>query len=85
LYLHLGNDFLISGREVIAIINVDPIEEIDRTVKDIIELGEAERKLELIGEKEKAKCLVITDDRIYLSPISSLTLQKRILDPYKEG
>lgn len=83
MFLHLGNDFLISTENIIAIINLDQEQQLNRTTKDIIELGIAERKLTRISDKEKS--LIITDDKIYLSPISSTTLQKRWQEPYKEG
>lgn len=85
MFLHLGNDFLIKNEEIIAIINLDTEVPLDRSTRDIIELGEAERRLVRIAAGGKEKSLIVTDDKVYLSPISSLTLQKRGQEPYKEG
>jgi len=85
MFLHLGNDFLLSSEEIIAIVNLDNSQTLDRSTKDIIELGAAERRLVRIAGAGKEKSLIITDDKVYLSPISSITLQKRGQEPYKEG
>ncbi|HZJ85319.1 MAG TPA: extracellular matrix/biofilm biosynthesis regulator RemA family protein, partial [Syntrophomonadaceae bacterium] len=44
-----------------------------------------EKKLINISDNEKKKALIICEDNIYISPISSLTLYKRSLNYYKEG
>ncbi|ADI00812.1 MAG TPA: DUF370 domain-containing protein [Syntrophothermus lipocalidus] len=75
MYMHLGDDYTVFLNEVIAIVNIDGL--IDRSVKDIIDLAQAEKKLCRIGEKGKEKSLIITEQYVYLSPISSLTLFKR--------
>ncbi|MGE5380962.1 MAG: extracellular matrix regulator RemB [Methylocystaceae bacterium] len=85
MFLHLGNDYLVSTSDIVAIINLDIDHPLDRVTKDIIELGIAERKLQRIGGIGKEKSLIITNDKIYLSPISSTTLQKRGQEPFKEG
>ena len=75
MYIHLGNDVVISAVDVIAILNIE--EPISPDLRDIIEIAEIERKLVHISKKEKKKALVVCDDRIYISPISSNTLYKR--------
>jgi len=75
MFIHLGSDQMISADKVVAIINIDSY--INITLKEIIELGQAEKNLHLICSMDRAKSLVITDSDIYLSPISSVTLYKR--------
>jgi len=75
MFIHLGSDQMISADEVVAILNIDSY--INTSLKEIIELGIAEKNLHLICSMERAKSLVITDNEIYLSPISSVTLYKR--------
>ncbi len=75
MFIHLGSDRMISAEEVVAIINIDSY--INVSLKEIIELGRAEKNLHLICSMDRAKSLVITDNQIYLSPISSVTLYKR--------
>lgn len=82
MYIHLGNDVVISAQNVIAIVNIE--EPLSADLQDIMDLAEVERKLINISDKEKRKALVICDDRAYISPISSNTLYKRANNYYKE-
>jgi regulator of extracellular matrix RemA (YlzA/DUF370 family) len=83
MFLHLGNDRVISGDKVIAIVNIE--EPLSDELKEIMETAEVERRLTNISTKDKKKALIICDDGVYLSPISSNTLYKRAIHYYKEG
>lgn len=82
IYIHLGNNIITSAKNIIAIINIEPPVSVD--LQDIIEIAKQDKKFINISDKEKEKSLVITDDNIYISPISSNTLYKRGLNYYKE-
>lgn len=75
MYLHLGNNYIISNQNIIAILNLNP--PLNEDIKDIMEIARSERKLVNISEKGKNKALILCDDKVYLSPISSNTLYKR--------
>jgi regulator of extracellular matrix RemA (YlzA/DUF370 family) len=82
MYIHLGNDIVISSKNVIAIVNIEnPISD---DLKDIMEIAALDKKMITISEKDKKKAMVICDDYVYLSPISSSTLYKRAINDYKE-
>lgn len=83
MYIHLGNDIVISTLNVIAIVNIE--EPISDDLKEIIEIAEIENKLVTVSKQDKKKAMVICNDQIYLSPISSTTLYKRAINDYKEG
>jgi regulator of extracellular matrix RemA (YlzA/DUF370 family) len=74
-YIHLGNNYIISSQNIIAILNLDP--PIGEDIQDIMEIARSEKKLVNISEKGKDKSLILCDDKVYLSPISSHTLYKR--------
>lgn len=82
MYIHLGNNYIISSGDIIAILNIE--NPLSNDIKDIIEIAKYERYLVNVSEKGKEKSLVICDDKFYLSPISSNTLYKRALSQYKE-
>jgi regulator of extracellular matrix RemA (YlzA/DUF370 family) len=82
MYIHLGNNYIIPSENVIAIINIESPTSED--IMDIIDTAKLDRKLEYISEKGKEKALIICDDKVYLSPISSTTLYKRAFSHYKE-
>ncbi|MEA1961151.1 MAG: DUF370 domain-containing protein [Bacillota bacterium] len=83
MFIHLGNDLVISTMNMIAIINIE--EPISADLKEILEIAEMDRKLINVSEKEKRKSMVICDEYVYVSPISSNTLHKRAIHYYKEG
>jgi hypothetical protein len=73
--IHLGGNRMIRIREVIAILDAGSEESAD--VLFFLERVRKEGKLERIAAEEGVKSYVITDNRVYASPISSLTLKKR--------
>jgi regulator of extracellular matrix RemA (YlzA/DUF370 family) len=83
MYIHLGNNYIISFKSIIAILNIEP--PISRDLTDIIEIARTERNLVRISKKGKEKALIVCSDKIYLSPISSTTLYKRASNNYEEG
>lgn len=82
MYIHLGNDVVISAQSLIAIVNIE--EPMSADLQDIIDIAALDRKLINITEKDKKKALVICDDCAYISPISSHTLYKRANNYYGE-
>jgi regulator of extracellular matrix RemA (YlzA/DUF370 family) len=81
LYIHLGNNFIISSEKVIALLNIRyPSEDL----KDIIDIAKLENKLISLCKEGKEKTLIICNDKVYKSPISSITLSKRVSNYYKE-
>lgn len=74
MYLHLGGEKVIRTSELIAIFDIS-IEEIKLTGQ-FLHTARMNKKVETIGEEEP-KSIVVTDSKIYYSPISSTTLKKR--------
>ncbi|QGU00605.1 OrfX [Candidatus Syntrophocurvum alkaliphilum] len=83
MYIHLGNDYVISAKGIIAILNIEP--PVSEDVLDIIEIARDKKNIINISSNNKEKALVICDDKIYMSPISSFTLCKRVFKYDKEG
>lgn len=82
MYIHLGNNHIISSQNIVAILNIEP--PIAEDIVDIIDSAKLDKKLINISEKGKEKALIICDNKVYLSPISSTTLFKRAFTHYKE-
>ncbi len=76
MYLHLGSDYMIKNSEIIAIFNLKD-DESNIYAEYISKYSE---KYEIIdaSEGEGFYSCVLTEDKIYLSAISSLTLKKRL-------
>ncbi|MDR1617388.1 MAG: DUF370 domain-containing protein [Syntrophomonadaceae bacterium] len=75
MYVHLGNNYTVPLKEIITIVNLqNPLSE---NMKDIIEQARLEKKLTTVTKKGKEKSMIICDDGVILSHISSNTLFKR--------
>ncbi|MCL6594897.1 MAG: DUF370 domain-containing protein [Firmicutes bacterium] len=73
--LHLGSDMSIRTREVIAIFDLDVIRP-SQASREFLEIMESEGKLVRISN-EPPKSAVLTENALYLSPISSWTILRR--------
>ncbi len=74
MFLHLGSDVMVPVKDVLAIYDHKTIEREEN--KDSFAQMKQEKEVIQIGSEE-IKSYVVTDDKIYLSVISSLTLKKR--------
>ncbi|SHH16182.1 protein of unknown function [Thermosyntropha lipolytica DSM 11003] len=81
MYVHLGNNYIISAQDIIAIINIEP--PVAEDLEDIMQIAIDEKRIVYVGEGKKRKSLIICDDKVYISPISSTTLYKRIANCHK--
>ena len=80
-YVHLGGEKIIRASQIVAILDVS-IEESSNVSREFVEEAQKNRKVETIGD-EAPKSIVVTDERLYYSPISTATLMKRTR--YLEG
>jgi len=76
LFLHLGEDIIVPKKSVIGIFDKDRCCNSIST-REFFEIAESEKKLFRIGSPDKVKTFVLTNEGLYLSPISSITLVKR--------
>ena len=79
MFLHIGGDVVIPIKNVIAILDIETTT-ISKDSKDFLRIAEEEGFIQAISE-DLPKSFIITEvdkkSKIYLSPISSITLQKR--------
>lgn len=76
MFLHLGGDISVLQKDIIGIFDLG-IAEKNGATKELLEIAKGEKNLFPISAKEKAKSFIVTDTKIYVSPISSITLLKR--------
>lgn len=81
MYVHLGEDIMIRSSEIIAILEKNTVDS-----SDDIQLYLNKRKNEIINLSSGGifKSLIMTSSHIYLSPIATTTLKKRLLKPKDE-
>jgi len=79
MFLHIGNDYVIPLKSVIAILDLEKTT-ISKDTKDFLRTAEEEGFIESITD-DIPKSFIVTEidkkSKIYLSSISSVTLQKR--------
>lgn len=81
MYIHLGGEKVIRTSQIVAILDVS-IEQASMFSRQFAADAQNNRKAEMIGE-EAPKSIVVTEERVYYSPISTATLKKRTR--YLEG
>ncbi|HET7627723.1 MAG TPA: DUF370 domain-containing protein [Bacillales bacterium] len=75
MFIHLGNDVMVPAGEIVAILDYALLE------KRNLAFLENHKKTYLvidIGKQETKSAVVTTDENIYLSPFSTLTLKRRL-------
>jgi hypothetical protein len=79
MFLHIGSDVVIPLKNVIAILDIETTT-LSKDTREFLKTAEEEGFIETISE-DLPRSFVITEEdkksKIYLSPISSVTLQKR--------
>ncbi len=78
MYLHIGSGQVIYQDDVIGIFDLDKVSVSPRT-RGFLERQEEENTLTILGERIPAS-LVVTKKTAYLSPVSSQTLNRRLLE-----
>lgn len=75
MFIHIGGDTVVRTKEVISILDHQTVNSSKISKKFI----EDEKKVKRVVDStaEETKSYVITEDAIYCSPISSLTLKRR--------
>lgn len=79
MFLHIGGDVVIPERNIIAILDIESTT-ISKDTKEFLKVADEEGFIEAISN-DIPKSYIITEtdkkSKIFLSPISSVTLQKR--------
>jgi len=75
MYIHLGGEKIIRTSQVVAIFDIS-IEQSSKLSRQFMAQAQKNRGVETIGEEEP-KSIVVTEERVYYSPISTSTLKKR--------
>ncbi|MTI80697.1 MAG: DUF370 domain-containing protein [Firmicutes bacterium] len=75
MFLHLGDDVMVPKKDIIAILDIKTKQW--SSTKDFLDIAKDEGFIKNISKDEKEKTFVITNDSVYLSPISCSTLKKR--------
>ena len=75
MYLHIGEDTLIKDKEIIGIFDMDT-STVNKATRDYLKKAETDKRVIYVNY-DVPKCFVVTDDKVYVSPINTGTLNKR--------
>ena len=75
MFLHLGEDTVITHENVIGIFDMDT-STVNKATRYYLNKAEKEKKIVYVNY-DLPKSFVVTDDKIYVSPINTSTLNKR--------
>lgn len=79
MFLHLGSDISVLHKDIIGIFDVNLINK-SRITKEFFEVAASEQLIKKGDNPSKTKSFVLTTEMIYFSPISTETLQKRVME-----
>lgn len=77
MYLHLGGDVLIKKEDIIAIIDLEMMKVNQNNRIFLGKMKNYHKNVIYISEPGREKTLIVTNNDLYFSPISSVTLFKR--------
>ncbi len=80
--IHIGSDQMIRATDLIGIFDLS-LKETSKLIRLYLQYEEKKNRIIVIGDEE-SKSFVVTRSKLYFSPISTKTLQKRISVPYSE-
>lgn len=75
MYIHLGGEKIIRTSQLVAIFDIS-IEQSSKLSRQFVVHAQKNKEVETIGE-EDPKSIVVTEQKVYYSPISTSTLKKR--------
>ncbi|MGN0524176.1 MAG: extracellular matrix regulator RemB [Eubacterium sp.] len=75
MYLHIGEDTVITDREIIGIFDMDT-STVNKATRDYLAEAEKRGRVEYVNY-DLPKSFIVTDEKVYVSPINTSTLLRR--------
>lgn len=75
MFLHLGENTVINDDEIIGIFDMDT-STVNKATRTYLSLAEKGGKVEYVNF-DLPKSFVVTDKKVYISPVNTATLNKR--------
>ncbi len=75
MFLHLGEDTVITDEDVIGIFDMDT-STVNKATRDYLNKAEKEKRVVYVNY-DLPKSFVVTDEKVFVSPINTSTLNKR--------
>ena len=75
MFIHLGENSVISDKEIIGIFDMDT-STVNKATRDYLTLAEKSGRVEYVNY-DLPKSFIVTDNKVYISPVNTATLYKR--------
>lgn len=75
MYLHLGEDTVVKDKEIIGIFDIDT-STVNKATRDYLTKAEKEKRVIYVNY-DLPKSFIVTDKKVFVSPINTSTLNKR--------
>lgn len=75
MYLHIGEDTVITDREIIGIFDMDT-STVNKATRDYLAEAEKRGRVEYVNY-DLPKSFIVTDEKVFVSPINTSTLLRR--------
>ncbi len=76
MYIHLGNEIVVKEDEIVGIFDLDTTT-VSKHSRKFLEISEKQKKVINVSYELPKSFVVTKDKRVYISQISTATLQKR--------
>ena len=80
MYVHIGGTYSLSSHAILAVLDLDEVTARPASSPMLSWLADMDRQLRVdIISEELPRSVVITAGRVYLSPVSTATLRRRLV------
>ena len=75
MFIHLGENTVITDKKIIGVFDMDT-STVNKATRDYLSAAEKNKKVEYVNF-DLPKSFIVTDGKIYISPINTSTINKR--------
>lgn len=75
MFLHIGEDMVVNSKSIVGVFDMDT-STVNKATRDYLSQAEKNKKIVYVNY-ELPKSFVVTNDKIYVSPLNTNTLLKR--------
>lgn len=75
MYLHIGEEVVVNSRNIIGIFDMDT-STVNKATRDYLSKAEKEKNIVYVSY-DLPKSFIVTEEKIYVSPLNTSTLLKR--------
>jgi hypothetical protein len=77
MYIHIGGEYSIPEKTILGIFDFDEVTGAESITSEYLKKAEMENRIEIVSY-ELPRSIVVAMDKVYISPISSRTIRKRM-------